>query len=1130
MKRLLILFSFILAGSSLPTLKYRAVDNSGIPLSGAKLYFYTHGTPTPKATYSNEALSTANANPVVADSHGWFGEIYLNTDDAYKVVLKTSSGVTMWTLDNINAASLASGLSTRLKQVASNPLDYGAVGDGVADESAAVQSAITNATSTVDLLGKTYRCDTTLTVKSGVTIKNGTLDFSASSSNTYISILGTIGTPVALDADATVGAVVLSPVSATGFADGDWIYVESGDSWAGSSTTYGEIYRIESIASSDFTLDRSILGHYTYTTAPGIYKISPVSHVRLENLSIIASPSGSGTGDIVNLKYATDIRITDVRMDGVKGSGVVTAYVSDVRIDKLSITGGASTSLGVYVRDASRDVTLTNSTIVSTLYGIYAYPDPASNDGIITGLTVSNNSFDRCGRPIKVFIQAYGVLLDNNIIMGSASGETAILVLTSNATISNNTIKDCLGYGIHLDPYTPSDGVNDRLVVSNNAIMGCNKGIKYEDGATPLTALDALNIVGNHINVQDVSVDAIYIEEASNALTHPIVEVTVADNQIYGTFADGIHTLHILRQDIHDNYIGSSTAAVGIYAHEPKLSINIAGNYVVTLASGATYAIGLGSDTSNAPVMSIHDNSTITTCRGLVATADVAGVELNISNNSFISVKQGISVISATNALSRFSLVGNTVAGTTGASYPTVEMTGAATVGVISGNIFTRTDTAAAVLKIDADSGGLIHNLSIVGNTLSGGTYSIDSDATLSNISHNNMVGYSTSTVTGVNYTTETGLFVNLESTATCANEGTGAAGALTVTPTTSYILLADSDPHGCNITMSETGAQTGEQVQICFTGSNSATFIESGGVLALTGSFPFVMSAGDCLTLLYHSSQWNEVGRAPETPQILVAGALAVDVPADGTGAAATYTLLPTKSFVALTCADTDNCTMSMSESTVATGELVTICMAGSNTSSFSESAGVLALEGGSPYAMVAGDCLSLVYYSGQWNEISRKMETPPTDRQYSFMATTAADYAYSTGDTIVHDTDRYDNGSWHNTTTGVATIPVSGVYTFTAWASLERSGFTAQLLAGEEAHLAIYSDYPIATTLIPGSSIAASSTNLTGYTLTVSYTGYFTATSEVSVKIYHTHTGTLGVDSGSDLADTGFSGILAQ
>lgn len=77
------------------------LDDNGVPLDGGLLYFYDTGTTTPKATYSDSGLTIANANPVVLDSAGRVPNIFASVDEEYRVVLKTSAGVTIWTKDNV---------------------------------------------------------------------------------------------------------------------------------------------------------------------------------------------------------------------------------------------------------------------------------------------------------------------------------------------------------------------------------------------------------------------------------------------------------------------------------------------------------------------------------------------------------------------------------------------------------------------------------------------------------------------------------------------------------------------------------------------------------------------------------------------------------------------------------------------------------------------------------------------------------------------------------------------------------------------------------------------------------------------------------------------------------------------
>lgn len=61
------------------------------PADGLQLFFYETGTTTPRDTYTNEAATIANANPVISDSNGVFPDIWIA--GTYKVVLKDKNGV-----------------------------------------------------------------------------------------------------------------------------------------------------------------------------------------------------------------------------------------------------------------------------------------------------------------------------------------------------------------------------------------------------------------------------------------------------------------------------------------------------------------------------------------------------------------------------------------------------------------------------------------------------------------------------------------------------------------------------------------------------------------------------------------------------------------------------------------------------------------------------------------------------------------------------------------------------------------------------------------------------------------------------------------------------------------------------
>ena len=108
-------------------------DANGNPLAGGKLYTYATGTTTPLATYTARA-GAANTNPVILNYRGeanvWLGNAL------YTFTLKNAFDETIWTVDGIG--NVTTGFF--------NVMDYGAVGNGIADDTAAFKATLVAAT------------------------------------------------------------------------------------------------------------------------------------------------------------------------------------------------------------------------------------------------------------------------------------------------------------------------------------------------------------------------------------------------------------------------------------------------------------------------------------------------------------------------------------------------------------------------------------------------------------------------------------------------------------------------------------------------------------------------------------------------------------------------------------------------------------------------------------------------------------------------------------------------------------------------------------------------------------------------------------------------------------------------
>jgi hypothetical protein len=89
--------------------RQRELDDDANPLAGALLYFFRTGTTTPQAVYSDAALTTQHAHPIVADSSGRWPKIYLNSaaETDYRARITTAAGVQVYQEDDIERFTIS---------------------------------------------------------------------------------------------------------------------------------------------------------------------------------------------------------------------------------------------------------------------------------------------------------------------------------------------------------------------------------------------------------------------------------------------------------------------------------------------------------------------------------------------------------------------------------------------------------------------------------------------------------------------------------------------------------------------------------------------------------------------------------------------------------------------------------------------------------------------------------------------------------------------------------------------------------------------------------------------------------------------------------------------------------------
>jgi len=258
--------------------------NSGVILSGGKLYTYLAGTTTPTPTYTTSAGNVARTNPIILDAAGRVpggGEIWLTQNVIYKFLLKDSADVLIATYDNVSgindvdaqqvtytapfANSVTTNVEAKLSQYVS-PTDFGAVGNGVTNDTAAIASAISNkksggvnvvSASAYDygLLNAGFvnvNTENEATIGTNEILSNGTFTGSATgwtlsnftySANTITHVAGTVGTAtqsIVVKPFRTYLATVTLTTSTFGTVDilvNGTSYLESGYQYAVGSTS-----------------------------------------------------------------------------------------------------------------------------------------------------------------------------------------------------------------------------------------------------------------------------------------------------------------------------------------------------------------------------------------------------------------------------------------------------------------------------------------------------------------------------------------------------------------------------------------------------------------------------------------------------------------------------------------------------------------------------------------------------------------------------------------------------------------------------------------------------------------------------------------------------------------------------
>lgn len=408
--------------------------------------------------------------------------------------------------------------------------DFGAVGDGTTDDTAAIQAAITYVGGAGGGIlsfdrGKTYKISSALTCAySNVTLagNSATLNGSAiAAASAYdqiyaLKIEGSIGSAVACTADVSEGAVSLSMASTASFAAGDMLFVYSNETYPPSTTSNdkcGALHRVRSITSG--TALALMDGVFFAMTAAGglsVKKVSTVSNVVVDSLNVVMG----GVNKVhcgIRIKYAENVQLVNcstrdtedcgVRTDTVYGGEIIGGSFSGATSPDAGTSGVTTvTGYGINPGTATREFKVEKASFRNCRHAVAgggSYPAIAVT--IARNLVAGNRS---AAYPASYSLDCHEDCLywifDGNHVSGetSTTGSGGILVRGQKTLVVNNVISNAYQYGILAQNYDTT-GYSIGTAIFNNTIVNSRLDGIVVNGSTASPQYD-IRIGNNYLD------------------------------------------------------------------------------------------------------------------------------------------------------------------------------------------------------------------------------------------------------------------------------------------------------------------------------------------------------------------------------------------------------------------------------------------------------------------------------------------------------------------------------------------------------------------------------------------------------------------------------------------------------
>ena len=681
-------------------------DQQGNAINGANCAVYNGGTGTLATVYdpnTDDSAPGSLANPFTTTANGVFG--FMAADGEYDVQVSGGNGATQqyrvrlssaktsdleaqWQADDavvaadaaaataLVRADLASSIGATLirwlspltgavirtlaqvfDDLAVSPRWFGAVADGVADDTVAVQKALDSGAGTVRFRKGLYSV-LTLTVPSDVSIVGEPGAWlmkqagSVSDDNNAINIYGTVtATTSAATANVVGGDLAVQVTDGSLFAAGDWCLLRD-NTWAntGVAGRNQQVVRVKSVATNTVNLYQAALGPYATADTAELVKITPKKNITIRNLGIVV-PTGTNTGGGINLDLAVNVKLEGCEISGPNDNpamGVSRSYNVDILgntwRDGQNLTGGGY-AYGVAAGEGSSFVRIIGNHQSNIRESIATN---RARQVVFSGNT-SDYSYDSHFNTHGSWCD--GVVISGNTcnggLVGYAVGYSTHTKADYNVVVSNNIINYTGSHGVSVG--APSGKENQNIIVSTNRIFGC--GSTATGFGVNMNGCLRGSIIGNSINGNN-NTNATYGIQTINSVDSIVASNSVSDlSNGYGIAINACTNVRVIGNRCDDissnNYRCIATNAgcsfFGNSADDTNVTID-----ATTTCDGNSWQTFSGSATYDPPSLADGAGATTTVTATGCALGDLASASFSLDT-------QGITItawVSAANTVS----------------------------------------------------------------------------------------------------------------------------------------------------------------------------------------------------------------------------------------------------------------------------------------------------------------------------------------------------------------------------------------------------------------------------------------------------------------------------------------------